>query len=175
MKKSILFFLLLFISIYAFSQKKDKTVLFGVGAAYNFQTEGFAPELRAKIPVYRKLFLSPRLSYFPGFNQIHELYAGADLGYHLFQYRKLKPYIFAGAYYNNWINSSEFDSNKAKQNNLAPEAGAGILFHFHCFNPFIEGRYDAKWKEGSVVLGLFLKFGECFKGKGSIVKNCPNF
>jgi len=175
MKKKILILLLFFISTFLYSQKKEKSTLYGIGAVYNFQTEGAAIDMRAKIPVWKNLFVSPRISYFPSFNLIHEYYAGADIGYNLFKYKKLRPYVFASAYYNNWINSSSFKSTKAKKNNFVAEGGGGIIFQFNCLYPFIEGRYDAKWKEGSLGIGIMLKFGECFKAKKVSEKKCAHF
>lgn len=173
--KKVFLLLILFSSYHTFSQNKEFKTLFGIGGLYNFQTEGIAFDGRAKIPIFKKLFISPRLSYFPSFNNVHELYAGTDLGIDLPAFRNATPYIFAGGYYNDWFNSAEFHNSVAKKNNLVYEAGVGIVLSFKCFYPYAEYRYDAKWKEGSLGVGLMLKFGECFYSKKNQVKKCPGF
>jgi len=174
--KRLILFILLFNSTFAFSQNiNENSILYGIGCSYNFQTEGYAAELKARIPIKYKLFVTPRISYFVPINKIHEIYLGADISYNMFHFRNLSQYIFAGAYYNNWLNSSEFKSKKAKSNNIAPEVGAGIVLNFRCFYPYIEGRYDAKWQEGSFVLGVMLQFGECFTTKKKVEKKCSEF
>jgi len=173
--KYILIFLSLFLIKNQLSaQKKEKeSTLFGFGAIYNFQTNGGALDLRAKVPVYKNTYVVPRFSYFPSLNNIHEFYLGADANYHVYRYKNLIPYVHLGGYYDRWINSDEFITNKAKKNNFVFEGGAGVVFDFNCLNPFLEYRYDTKWKEGSLELGLYLRFGKCFKRKTKI--RCPAF
>jgi len=152
--------------------EKEKP-LFGFGAIYNFQTQGVALDLRAKIPVYKNTYVVPRFSYFPGLNNIHELYFGADANYHLYRYKNIIPYVHVGGFYDRWINYDDFVSKRAQLNNFVFEGGAGVVFDFNCLNPFLEYRYDTKWLEGSLELGLYLRFGKCFKKKQKI--RCPAF
>ena len=161
------------VATYAQKKQKEKT-MFGLGAFYNFQTEGVAIDLRARIPVYKNTYVVPRLSYFPGINNIHEFYLGADVNYQFLKYKKLRPYALLGGFYDNWINSSDFISSKAKKNNFVLEGGAGVMFNLGCLNPFIEYRYDTKWKEGSLGAGVYFKFGECFGKKRQKIR-CPAF
>lgn len=173
---SVIFALILTISFNSYGQvkKKDREkTLFGIGAIYNFQTSGAALDLRAKIPVYKNTYVVPRLSYFPGLNNIHEIYFGADVNYHIYRYKNMIPYAHLGAYYDRWINYDDFITTKAKLNNFVAEGGVGVVFDFNCLKPFIEWRYDTKWMEGSLEIGLYLKFGDCFKKKKKI--RCPAF
>src|SRR5947207_14931243 len=82
----------------------ERAVGYGIGIIYNFMTEGFGAELRAKIPLPpRRLFIVPEVSYFPSFNPYHELYAGAALHYELFDVKWMTFYAAAGGYYNKWF------------------------------------------------------------------------
>lgn len=173
---SFIIFLLIFITVTTFAQKKQdkEKTMFGLGTDYNFQTNGISIDLRAKIPVYKNTYVTPRLTYFPGANNIHEYYFGADLNYHPIQYKKLKPYVYLGGYYDRWINAEDFISNKAKKNNFVFEGGTGIVFDLGCLNPYLEYRYDTKWKEGTLGLGVFFKFCKCFTPKKKKIR-CPAF
>jgi len=175
MRKQISFIFFLCLSSLVFAQQKKSSPLYGIGVLHNFQTKGTAIDLRASIPVFKTLFVSPRFSYFPAFNDIHEYYIGTDLDYHLPLKSKIVPYVYVGGFYNNWINSSDFHNKKSKKNNVVFEGGAGILFSFNCIHPFLEYRYDTKWKEGSLGAGIMLQFGECFDTKSGRAKKCPRF
>jgi len=170
----IIIFVFFTATAFAQSKKEKEKTMFGLGADFNFQTVGAAIDLRAKIPVYKNTYITPRLAYFPGANNIHEYYFGADANYHPYQYKKLKPYVYLGGYYDRWINADDFVSNKAKKNNFVFEGGTGVVFDLGCLNPYIEYRYDTKWKEGTMGLGVFFKFCKCFTPKRKKIR-CPAF
>jgi hypothetical protein len=173
-KKSLLLCFILY-SISSFGQKKER-VYYGIGALYNFQTQGVAYDLRVRIPLYRNIYVSPRFSYFPASNTIHEYYAGLDAGYQFMRKYRIRPYIYAAGYYDNWINSFEFPYNKkAQKNNIVAEAGAGLIFAWKCLHPYIEYRYDTKWLEGSLGIGILFNWTCCFNSKKSAEKDCPKF
>lgn len=180
--------ILIIILAFAFSLTLNAQRIVGAGAGtlYNFQANGIGVEARLVTNLYSSLYLSPRISYFPKFNHINELYAGADLSWIFPKIKKkYSPYIFTGAYYNNWINSSTFSSKEATKNNIGIEPGLGLLFNYHCINPYLESRYDLKWKEFYLGVGVIFKFGDCFGKNGFFImktskgrKNankCPNF
>jgi hypothetical protein len=166
-------FVLLFISTFSFAQQKKGLAMYGIGVMHNFQTEGTAIDLRANLPLLKKLYVSPRFSLFPAFNKIHEYYIGTDVDFQLSQKHKLIPYILAGGFYNNWINSSAFHNKRSQRNNFVFECGAGLMLSLKCFHPFLEYRYDTKWLEGSLGIGIMLQFGECW-GRSSATK-CSKF
>ena len=162
-------------SIQAKAQYKMKSKpMIGHGGFHNFQTESNASEVRMRFHMSGNLYAVPRFSYyFPG-NKIHEYYAGADLHYHLSKRGKLQPYLLGGAYFNNWINHEQYGAPTRKKFNIAPEAGCGILFNIGCrIKPYIEYRYDIRWREASLGAGLYLSFGKCPK-KNKFSK-CPAY
>ena len=177
MKKTIVLFLLFhFIKLNSFSQSAGKPLIIGIGGLFNFQTEGKAVDARVMLPLAEGFYFTPRASYFPSSNKIHEYYAGADIDYYLLLLRKVTPYVYLGGYYDNWINYTEFHNKLAKKNNMVPEGGAGLIFNFGCINPYLEYRYDGKWKEGSLGAGLMITLGGgCFSSKTPSSERCPHF
>jgi hypothetical protein len=153
----------------------NEGVALGIGGVYNFKTEGTAPAVRLTFPLLGRIYASPRFAYFPSFNKVHEYYAGIDIQSHFYLSETLIPYIFAGACYNNWINSNKFNNKLAQKNNIVAEGGLGLIFSLGCINPFAEYRYDAKWEEGSVEIGILLRFGSCFGGGHGWHAVCPAY
>ena len=185
MKKIILILSLSYVSIsfaYAQEHKKDKLndkepfTLYGIGGYYNFQNKGIAVDLRARIPSYYNFYISPRVSYYPSFNNIHEIYAGTDVDYNFLKYKFINPYVYVGCYYDNWFNSSDFQNPKAKKNTILPEGGLGVVFDVKCFHPYIEYRYNPHWEEGSIGVGILFDFECMFNSTEHKVKySCPHF
>jgi len=148
---------------------------YGVSVIYNFHATGWGAALRAKIPVKGKLFAVPEVSYFPSFNDYHEYYAGAALHYELFSIGSYIFYPLAGGYYNNWINAEDFAPGQRKKNNFVAEAGAGLVRSYGCIRPFIENRYNFKWKEDNLRIGIYWYPRSCSSGGGgrSRKEKCP--
>lgn len=158
-------FPIIFFSLsFAFLHAQKSNVMFGIGGLYDFQDKGAAIDSRAMIPVRSHFYITPRISFFPSFNNVHELYGGADFDYFFLKRHRINPYVFAGGYADDWFNYKDFSTKKAKQLSIVPEGGAGIIFGRKCFHPYIEYRYDAHWQEGSLGAGIILKFGGCFGG-----------
>lgn len=148
--------------------------LLGLGVFHNFQTESQGIDIRYKKFISPALAVTPRFSYFFPGNPINEYYAGLDVNYHLNDRRKFQPYIFAGGYYNNWINYEQYGAPVRKKNNLVAELGCGVVFNIGCrIKPYVEWRYDTKWKEGSLGAGLFISFAKC-PGRG-LASKCPAY
>ncbi|MFI5219281.1 MAG: hypothetical protein ACHQNT_07300 [Bacteroidia bacterium] len=141
----------------ASAQRRQRPAVgYGGGIIYNFATEGFGLDLRVKIPVAGNLSAVPEFSYFPSFNNYHEYYAGAALHYELLTlFNSYNLYVAGGGYYNSWLNADEFVPGEKKQNNFVPEAGGGLVRNYGCLRPFIEDRYDFKWKENSLRIGIY--------------------
>lgn len=166
MFRSTLFALLLFtLPIHLAAQRgKSNTnpVGFGFGAVYNLPVKSFGAEIRAKIPLYNRFYAVPEISYFFPFSPISEIYAGATLHYELpVPSTRFTPYLAAGAYYNNWLNIAEYRNSIKDKSNLAPELGGGIVLSHGCIRPYLEGRYDVRWKEGTIRFGLLFYPGDC--------------
>jgi hypothetical protein len=155
---------LLLLSIPLTAQRYQKPgVGYGASIAYNFMTEGFAGGLRARIPLARYFYIVPEADYFPSFNEYHEFYVGAALQYDLFSIGSFNFYALGAGYYNNWLNADDFAPGQKKENNFAPEAGGGMVRNKGCIRPFIEDRYDFKWEENHLHIGIYWYPGACNK------------
>lgn len=154
-------FLLFFVASFYTTNAQDSWAL-GASGVYDFQTNGFGAGVRAYIPITDRLAFSPQVHYFFPFNTIHELLAGATIQYSLFPARRWTLYPLAGVYYNRWVNYSDFTGSVAKPNNIAEEAGLGLMRNKGCVRPFIEQRYNFKWKEFDLQAGLLFFWGDCF-------------
>jgi hypothetical protein len=158
----------------SYSQKvyeDERTTGFGAAIIYNFHAEGWGVDLRAKIPLPpQRLFIVPEISYFPSFNLYHDLYGGAAFHYEIFAVKGFTFYALAGGYYHKWINAEDFAPGLKKEDNFAPEAGAGFIRSRGCIRPFIENRYDFKWEENNLRIGILIYPGSCNKKA-----DCPAF
>ena len=85
------------------AQKNANTTAIGISAIYNFQTESFGNGLRLAIPMGRNLTLVPQVSYFYGFNQIHELHEQLNLHYAPFRIGAFTPYAIGGISSQEWF------------------------------------------------------------------------
>ena len=153
--RGLFIFAFFFVSSVSFSQKTP--ISLGVAGGYNFQTQGLGYDIRATKPLSEQIRATLRYSGFPSFNIIKEKYLGLDLEYIFHEGLKIDYYGFLGMNYDNWQNASDFKSNIAKKNNFVLEGGIGAEIKYQRFRPFAEWRYDTKWKEGTLFVGL--KFG----------------
>ncbi len=155
-------------------RKTKPEIGYGASVIYNFQATGWGGALRAKIPVYGKLSAVPEFSYFPKFNDYHEYYAGVALHYEILTIRSYNLYPLVGGYYNNWINADEYVPGDKKQHNIVVEAGGGLVRNRGCWRPFIEDRYDFKWKENNLRIGIYWYPNSCGKGRKNRREKCPD-
>jgi hypothetical protein len=140
-------------SIYA---QQNRAV--GGGLIYNLQTKSFGIDARAEYPVesislLEGLTVSPQLSYYPWFNRIHEFYLGSSVHLGVYSVKNWKFYGLTTLSYNGWINYNNSNINNAKFSNLGFELGAGVTTN-SCIRPFLEYRYNLKWREASLRIGL---------------------
>jgi hypothetical protein len=154
--------LILFCSTQQVRAQSDETWALGLSGIYDFQTNGIGIGARAYFPLTERLAVSPQVAYFPSFNTIHELYAGLSAQYTLLFFPNWHVYALGAGYYNLWMNYSDYIGKVAKPNNFAGEAGVGIMKTYGCLKPFAEVRYDAKWVEIHLQLGILISFGDCF-------------
>lgn len=169
--KYIFCFTLFLISILA-CNKTSNAQLWGAGASilYNPQTESFGAGVRVEIP-FNKLRIVPQLSYYPSFNKVTEYYLGVAAHLDFMETRSWKVYAIAMASYNHWINYHSNSKLTGKPNNWDGELGLGWTTH-KCLRPFIEYRYNFKWKETNLGIGFVYTFN-CKDGKSRSSINCP--
>ena len=147
----------------------------GIGAdvMYNFQTESIGVGARVSIFPNNRLSFVPQFSYYPGFNKIHEFYLGMGLEYKFLLRDKYHLYAIAHGAYNNWLNYSVSAMDGAKQTNWNLEGGIGISTN-KCLRPFLEYRYNLKFRETHLRLGLLYILG-CKGNGGKSHGLCPAY
>jgi hypothetical protein len=163
MKIKKIFFFILFVLLFSFSGRAQNI---GIGAdvMYNFQTKSFGAGARVSIFPNKKLSYVPQFSYYPGFNKVHEYYLGMALEYKFFRINQFNFYAIGHGGYDNWINYESSSLKGAKKNNWDLEGGIGVTTN-KCLRPFLEYRYNLKFRETHLRLGLLYIWG-C-KGGGS--------
>lgn len=134
----------------------------GGGAIYNFQTRSVGLDIRSEyvltqFDLLEGVIVSPQLSYYPWFNNVHEFYLGGSLHLGLYSYKKWVAYGLTNISYNGWINHNESGADNAKFSNLGFELGGGVT-NSNCTRPFFEYRYNFKWREGNIRAGIIYTF-----------------
>lgn len=172
--KKITFLMSLIIAISAKSQVIKE---WGVGPEimYNIPIKGLGIGVRSHLHLSERLFVSPQISFYPGWNQIVESYWGANINYNLSQSTKWGVFLNAGPYYNHWSNYESSDYSKAQQANFTAEFGGGLVKNFGCVRPFLEYRVNSKWWESNLRLGFNVYFGGCKGRKGRNSHLCPAY
>jgi hypothetical protein len=143
---------------------KSQNVGVGADIMYNFQTESFGAGARANIFPNNRLSFVPQASYYFAFNKVEEYYLGLSLEYKVIQREKVNLYALAHGAYNNWLSYERSPMKGAKLNNWNGELGIGISNN-KCLRPFLEYRYNFKFKETHLRLGFLYIFGCSGKDK----------
>jgi hypothetical protein len=166
-QKFIQYFLLIAIISLSFStaiagsKKTWKGVGVGGALIYNFQTKSWGMDIRANFKPMKKLRFVPQFTYFPSFNKIHEYYLGLGLEYSLGYIQNYNLYLLGHGGYNAWVNYDESRLKEAQYSNWVGEIGLGLSKPIKCWRPFVEFRYNFKWKESSFHLGVLYVFHGC--------------
>ena len=146
----------------------------GVGGdiMYNFQTESFGVGARVSIFPNSTISFVPQFSYYPAFNKVHEYYAGLGVEVKFWRPGNFIFYAIGHGAYNNWINYNISAMDGATQANWNLEGGIGVTTN-KCLRPFMEYRYNLKFMETHLRLGLLYIFG-CKGGGGKGKKGGKN-
>lgn len=139
----------------------------GVGGdiMYNFQSEGFGAGARVNVWPNRRLSIVPQFAYYFKFNKVNEYYAGVGVEYKVWKRPKFNIYALVHGAYNSWKNYAESPMVDAQKSNWNLEAGGGIT-NYWCLRPFFESRYNVKFQEAHIRLGVLYVFG-CKPGDGN--------
>jgi hypothetical protein len=152
------FFVFLLIGVFSSLNVKAQKIGVGTDAMYNFQSEGFGVGGRVSIFPNRRLSYVPQFAYYFPFNKVNEAYAGLALEYKVIKRKKINCYLIAHGAFDYWMNYKESPMKDAKKKNWDLEGGAGIS-GAKCLRPFIEYRYNIKFQETHLRLGILYIFG----------------
>lgn len=158
------FYLPLFLTFLIPALSNAQNIGVGADAMYNFQTESVGVGARVNFFPNKRLSIVPQFSYYFPFNKVNEYYAGLALEYKFIKRDKFNLYAVAQGAYNSWLNYESSVMEGAQQNNWNLEGGIGISNNW-CLRPFMEYRYNLKFQETHLRLGLLYIFG-C-KGGGN--------
>ncbi|MES2286653.1 MAG: hypothetical protein V4547_13275 [Bacteroidota bacterium] len=171
--QKIRFFLILpFISLMPLFGR-SQNIGIGADVIYNFQTESIGAGARANFFPNSRLSIVPQFSYYFAFNKINEYYAGLGLEFKFIRRERVNFYAIAHGAYNVWINYAASPLEGAQPNNWNLEGGIGVSTNT-CLRPFLEYRYNLKFMETHLRLGVLYIFG-CNGGGGSRDKRCDAY
>ena len=154
---SRLLLLILFFLFFSFLGK-SQNIGAGVDVMYNFQTESFGAGARVNVFPNNRLSFVPQFSYYFPFNKVEEYYIGLGLECKVLRRDKFNLYLLAHGAYNSWLNYERSSLKGAQLNNWNAEGGIGITNN-RCLRPFLEYRYNIKFRETHLRLGLLYIFG----------------
>jgi len=150
-KTHIILALIFFSSLY---RVNAQGVGIGASVIYNFQTESFGSDIRVNLKPHKGFRIVPQLAYYPSFNKIHEYYAGLGLELNIFKIKRYSFYLLAHGAYNNWINVERSVMKDVEASNWALEGGIGLVKNTGCWRPFVECRYNVRWQESNLRIGI---------------------
>ena len=125
--------------------------------AYNFQTSGLGVGVRYEIEYYR-FTIVPQVVYYPGFNDIHEFHLGVSGHLNVWRNELLRVYALGNLSYNGWFNYEDNPIVGDSFSNWGAELGVGATTSYWKLAPFIEYRYNVKWYETNLRVGLMYYF-----------------
>ena len=168
-------FSVLFILFFA-SSVTPQNIGVGADVMYNFQSEGFGSGARVSIFPNNRVSIVPQFAYYFSFNKVHEYYAGAALEYKIIMRKKIFVYLLAHGAYDKWLNPEVSPMVNPKPNNWDAEGGVGIS-GTKCWRPFLEYRYNVRFRETHLRLGIMYIFGCKAKkwGFGTDKERCGNY
>lgn len=156
MKKILLAFaFLLLLPIWGFSQK----IGLGASGLYNVQTESMGLGARINVFPNSRISLVPQFSHYSVLmGTISEWTLGLSVEAKTIRINTFDLYLMAHSGYNNWSNANSSPLEGATTTNWNLEGGAGITTNW-CLRPFLEYRYNLKFQETHLQLGLLYVFG----------------
>lgn len=152
------FLLIFLLSFYFISSGKAQFIGAGADVMYNFQTESFGAGARVNFFPNNRLSFVPEFSYYFPSNKITEFYAGLAIEIKFIMREKVNFYGILHGGYNSWNNYSDSNYKNAQQNNWDAEGGIGVSNN-KCLRPFLEYRYNVKFRETHLRLGILYIFG----------------
>ena len=172
MKNILLALVLLLIPFLVFNQNVGA----GVSGLYNFQSESLGAGARVNVFPNKRISFVPQYSYYSIFlGTISEWTLGLSIEAKVIRTNTVNFYLLAHSGYNNWSNASSSPMEGATTANWNLEGGAGITTN-GCLRPFLEQRYNFKFQESHLQLGLLYIFG-CKNGDKNINRKvaCPTY
>ena len=155
MTKSFIIACMLFCSTFCFSQ----SIGAGGSATWNFQSESMGIGARVNFFPDNTISYVPQFSYYSLFiGSISEWTVGLSIEAKIIRGNTFNYYLMVHGGYNNWGNAGSSTLENASTANYNLEGGVGITTNW-CLRPFLEYRYNVKFQETHLRLGLLYVFG----------------
>lgn len=153
MKKTVFILFVALLPLLASAQN------FGAGASalYNIQSESFGTGVRISIFPNKTISYVPQFSYY-FIGPVSEYTAGLSIEIKVLKLNTFNFYLLAHGGYNNWQNAASSGLEGATATNWNAEVGIGLTTN-KCLRPFLEYRYNIKFQETHLQLGLLYIFG----------------
>lgn len=161
MKKTLFISFLILISCSFKAQK----IGIGGSAMWNFQTESMGLGARVNFFPNNTISYVPQFTWYGLIGPISEWTIGLSIEAKVKRGNTFNWYLMAHGGYNNWGNAGSSALENASTTNWNLEGGAGITTNW-CLRPFLEYRYNIKFQETHLRLGLLYIFG-CQNNTGS--------
>ena len=129
----------------------------GVSALYNFQSESFGAGARINFFPNNTISYVPQFSYY-FIGPVSEYTIGLSIEYKVIKLNTFNFYLLGHVGYNNWQNAAASGLEGATSTNWNFEGGIGVTTNL-CLRPFLEYRYNIKFQETHLQLGLLYIFG----------------
>ncbi|MBL4593413.1 MAG: hypothetical protein JKX68_06310 [Flavobacteriales bacterium] len=129
----------------------------GVSALYNIQSESFGAGARVSIFPNRTISYVPQASYY-FIGPVSEYTIGLSIELKVLRLNTFTFYLLGHGGYNNWQNATSSGLEGATPTNWNLEGGVGVTTN-KCLRPFLEYRYNIKFQETHLQLGLLYIFG----------------
>ncbi|PJA07298.1 MAG: hypothetical protein COX70_07355 [Flavobacteriales bacterium CG_4_10_14_0_2_um_filter_32_8] len=159
MKKLSLIFLLFLLPFFGNTQN----IGVGASALYNFQTESGGFGARVNFFPNKTISYVPQFTYYL-FGPVSEYMIGLSIEFKVKRGNTFTYYLMAHGAYDQWLNAAASGMEGAQTTNWNLEGGVGITTN-RCLRPFLEYRYNIKFMETHLRLGILYIFG-CKSGNG---------
>ncbi|MBN1950743.1 MAG: hypothetical protein JW801_06040 [Bacteroidales bacterium] len=153
-------FLILSLNTHAQRRQYENNKI-GGGIDFNLIRLGLGLDIRAEFPIKQidlleGLSIVPKLSYYPWFNRVHELYLGSDVHLGVYNYESWKFYGLVNLSYNGFIN---YENNLYREDkgfsNFGMDIGGGVKTKLgKCLHPYLELRLNLVFIEPHISLGM---------------------
>jgi len=127
---------------------------------YNFPPKSLGFGIRGMIPIIEtKLHAVPQIAYHPSIlsSTIKDFHAGAAIHYAPITFAMWSPYVLGAGGFNKRTVLETKETPEEKFSTWSGELGLGVRMET-CWRPFAEFRYNFKWKEPTVRVGLMYVF-----------------
>lgn len=133
----------------------------GVGLSSNIAVYELGLTTKFSVPIISKLSIEGELSYFPGSNNIKELYTNLSINFSLLHFKNFSTYAIGGFSYNKWFNNPNGEISFLKSS--GGSIGIGSQYTFKNTSLFMELKTNSIYLESTLLIGVKQSIYATFK------------